>query len=217
MFSAVFGVVGKVHFSYNFLFYKEKILTADETLSHKITLPHTMAEMLREARKVEFKAEKEYPSLDGIAEDFKTLRLISPAYAGGKGELTAVLQYVYQSVLLEKLGKAEMSKKILGIAINEMRHLELLGSAITRLGAPPAFTACLPYPVGFYSASSVNYVKTPVGMLEADIEAETNAIAEYRRILTCISDGAVAALVERIVGDEEGHLSAFRSMKEELD
>lgn len=176
-----------------------------------------MAEMPEEVRKMELKAEKVYPSLDGITEDYKTLRVISPAYAGGKGELTAVLQYVYQSVLLERLQKTEMSKKILGIAINEMRHLELLGSAITRLGAPPAFTACLPYPVGFYSASSVNYVKTPCGMLEADIKAETDAIAEYRRILTCISNAALAALIERIIEDEELHLSAFRSMKEELD
>lgn len=54
-----------------------------------------MAEMPKEVRKMQIKAEKEYPSLDGITEDYKTLRVISPAYAGGRGELTAVLQYVY--------------------------------------------------------------------------------------------------------------------------
>lgn len=54
-------------------------------------------------------------------------------------------------------------------------------------------------------------------MLEADIKAETDAIAEYRRILTCISNAALAALIERIIEDEELHLSEFRSMKEELD
>lgn len=165
---------------------------------------------------MEFKAEKDYPSLDGITEDYKTLRAVSPAYAGAKGELTAVLQYVYQSILSEGLGKTEMSKKLLGIAVNEMHHLELLGTAILRLGAPPAFTACLPYPVGYYSASNVNYAKTPCEMIEADITAEREAIADYRRIAACVSNEPLIRLIERIIEDEEMHLSAFESMRKEL-
>lgn len=175
-----------------------------------------MAEMPKEVRKMQIKAEKEYPSLDGITEDYKTLRVISPAYAGGRGELTAVLQYVYQSILLERFGKKEMGKTVLSIAINEMHHLELLGTAITLLGAPPAFTACLPYPIGYYSASNVNYTKTPCEMIEADIAAESNAIADYRKILGCILNEPLKALIERIIEDEELHLAAFKSMKKEL-
>ena len=165
---------------------------------------------------MEFKVEKDYPSLDGIKEDYKTLRVISPAYAGGRGELTAVLQYVYQSILLGRLGKKEMSKTVLSIAINEMHHLELLGTAITMLGAPPAFTACLPYPVGYYSASNVDYSKTPCDMIEADIAAESNAISDYRRILGCIANETLINLLERIIEDEEAHLAAFKRMKKEL-
>lgn len=165
---------------------------------------------------MELKVDKEYPSLDGIKEDYKTLRVISPAYAGGRGELTAVLQYVYQSILLERLGKKEMSKTVLSIAITEMHHLELLGSAITLLGAPPAFTACLPYPIGYYSASNVNYAKTPCEMIEADIAAESNAIEDYRKILIRISNEPLAALIERIIEDEELHLATFKSLKKEL-
>lgn len=165
---------------------------------------------------MELKVDKEYPSLDGITEDYKTLRVLSPAYAGGRGELTAVLQYVYQSILLGRIGKKEMSKTVLGIAINEMHHLELLGTAITMLGAPPAFTACLPYPIGYYSASNVNYAKSPCEMIEADIAAESNAIADYRKILACISCEPLTRLIERIIEDEEMHLVAFESMKKEL-
>ena len=175
-----------------------------------------MARNAEGGAEVQFKSEKEYPSLDGIKEDYKTLRIISPAYAGGRGELTAVLQYVYQSILLGRLGKKDMSKTILGIAINEMHHLELLGTAITMLGAPPAFTACLPYPIGYYSASNVNYAKTPCEMIEADIIAESNAIEDYRKILTRISNEALTLLIERIIEDEELHLAAFKSMKKEL-
>ena len=165
---------------------------------------------------MELKAEKEYPSLDGITEDYNALRALSPAYAGGKGELTAILQYVYQSIMLGQLGRAEMSKQLLSIAVNEMHHLELLGTAITRLGAPPAFTACLPYPVGYYSASSVNYAKSPQEMIEADIAAERNAIADYHKILTRISNENLIALIERIVEDEKLHLCTFEAMRKEL-
>ena len=126
------------------------------------------------------------------------------------------MQYVYQSIILGQLGKAEMSKKLLSIAVNEMHHLELLGTAITRLGAPPAFTACLPYPVGYYSASSVNYAKSPQEMIEADIAAETNAIADYHKILARISNENLIALIERIIEDEELHLCAFVEMRKEL-
>ena len=169
-----------------------------------------------EVRKVEFKVDKEYPSLDGITEDYKELRALSPAYAGAKGELTAILQYVYQSILFGQTGKEEMGKKLLAIAVNEMHHLELLGTAITRLGAPPAFTACLPYPVGYYSAASVNYAKAPLEMIEADIAAEKNAIADYHIILTRISNNTLIELIERIIEDEKLHLCTFESMRKEL-
>ena len=165
---------------------------------------------------MEFKADKAYPTPDEIKEDHKSLRVISPAYAGGRGELTAVLQYVYHSIVLERIGFTEISKDILGIAVNEMHHLELLGSAIAALGAPPIFTACPPYPVCYYSASHVNYAKTPEEMLDSDIEAETQAIEDYKQIVSRLCNPPLVALVERIIEDEELHLSRFKEMRKEL-
>lgn len=165
---------------------------------------------------MEIKAEKDYPTLDEIKEDHKSLRVISPAYAGGRGELTAVLQYVYQSIVLERIGYADTSKKILGIAVNEMHHLELLGSAIAALGAPPVFTSCPPYPVCYYSASHVNYAKTPEEMLDSDIEAETQAICDYKQMIPRLCNPPLVALIERIIEDEELHLSLFKEMRKEL-
>ena len=37
--------------------------------------------------------------------NLQALRALSPAYAGRNGELTAILQYVYQSILLDGCGK----------------------------------------------------------------------------------------------------------------
>ena len=104
-------------------------------------------------------ADVPYPSLDGIGEDLRTLRIISPAYAGREGELTAVLQYVYQAIYLGATGEEKSAKTLMSIAVAEMHHIELLGTLITKLGAPPVFASCPPYPVGFYSAACDLFVR----------------------------------------------------------
>ncbi len=141
-----------------------------------------------------------------------TLRLLSPAYAGRDGELTAVLQYVYQSVIFSELGYGEFAREIVEIAVNEMHHLEILATVITKLGAPPVYTACPPYPVGYYSAACVNYTRNPRQMLCADICAEENAISGYENILCRMKNAPVAAVVSRILEDEKKHLKKFNEL-----
>lgn len=160
--------------------------------------------------------QRSYPSLDEIGEDCVTLRLLSPAYAGREGELTAVLQYVYQSVIFSEQGREQLSRSLIEIAVSEMHHLELLASMIAKLGAPPVFTACPPYPVGYYSASCVNYVRAPRQMLCADICAEENAISCYERILCRIKNAPVAAVLTNILEDEKQHLATFNELLSSL-
>lgn len=162
------------------------------------------------------KADLPYPTTEGIREDLRALRIVSPSYAGREGELTATLQYVYQSIFLGAQGDAETSGLLLGIAVAEMHHIELLGKTITALGAPPVFTACPPYPVGFYSASFVNYVKDKREMIAADICGEKRAIAAYRAMLNALENQKVSAIIERIIEDEKVHLAALEKVLSEL-
>lgn len=157
-------------------------------------------------------ADLPYPSLDGIKEDLRTLRMISPAYAGREGELTAALQYVYQAIFLGATGDGETGKVLMGIAVSEMHHIEILGTVITKLGAPPVFASCPPYPVGYYSAASVNYAKDRCAMLTADICGEQAAIRGYEQMLRCIENPRVAKVIERIIEDEKVHLQALRDL-----
>ena len=158
-----------------------------------------------------------YPPLDCIREDCRALRIISPAYAGKEGELTAILQYVYQSILLGACGRAREAKLLSEIAAAEMRHLQILGTLITKLGAPPVFTACPPCPVSYYSAACVNYTRELGCMIAADIASERTAIAEYSRMLCELKNPAVAAVIERIREDERLHLCALEQLKSELN
>lgn len=165
---------------------------------------------------MELKVDAPYPSLDGIREDCRTLRQVAPAYAGRQSELTAILQYVYQSVFLGACGQEKESGILLSIAINEMHHLEILGTIITKLGAPPVLSACPPYPVGFYSASNVNYTKSLRSMLCADIAGEETAIDGYSHIL-CSVKGPVFEAIARIVEDEKLHLQTLSELLEKLN
>lgn len=148
--------------------------------------------------------------------DLLIVRALSPAYAGREGELTATLQYVYQSILLGGCGKKEEAKTLLRIAVEEMRHLEEIGGLLVSFGVPPVFTACPPYPVGYYSASNVDHSKPYVQMLEADIRGEREAIALYTRILGSVSDERVRETVTKIRADEERHLALLRQMQAAL-
>lgn len=157
------------------------------------------------------KADAEYPTLEEIKEDYAALRVISPAYAGREGELTAVLQYVYQSIVLSAIGESETSRLLMSIAVTEMHHLEILGTLVAKLGAIPAFVKCPPYPVGYYSASNVNYVKFPEGMLTADLIGEKNAIAGYEAMCCRLANEKVKQVILRIIEDEKVHVAALEA------
>lgn len=156
--------------------------------------------------------ERVYPTLDGIEEDYKSLRILSPAYAGRDGEMTAILQYVYQSIVLGARGERDAAQVLRQIFVDEMMHLQLLGTLICKLGAPPVFTSCPPYPVGYYSASNVDYTRSPQKMVLSDISAERAAIDSYERMISQIKNDRVCAVLSAICEDERRHLEALEEL-----
>ena len=148
--------------------------------------------------------------------DLQALRALSPAYAGRNGELTAILQYVYQGILLSGCGKEKEAKQLIRISVEEMHHLEKIGGLLVKLGVPPVFTACPPYPVAYYSASNMDYSRPIAQMLAADIRAEQEAIACYTRILDAVQNEEVRAVIAPIRADEERHLAILREMQAAL-
>ncbi len=165
---------------------------------------------------MDVRSELPYPSLEAITPDPAALRIVAPAYAGRMGEMTAVLQYVYQSVLFGECGMKDASELLMQVSVVEMRHMHILARLITRLGAPPVFTACPPYPVGYYCAAGVNYVRGARRMICADICSEENAIAEYERMLCRLKNSDVHAVIARIIEDERVHLALFNHLLDQV-
>lgn len=154
----------------------------------------------------QYKLNLPYPEVTGGPEPY-TVTLLHEDYAGMVGELTALNQYMYQSILTSGKDRS-FAQAMECIAIAEMRHKELLGKAIVRLGGTPIFAAYNTY----WCANFANYVDDPQKMLVSNIGIENAAISNYRFHIEKISNASVRQLLERIILDEELHIQVFNQM-----
>lgn len=153
-----------------------------------------------------------FPTTEGICPDAYSLRIISPAYASSASELNAILQYIYHAFFFERQGYSDIADTLHAIAIAEMRHLDLLGSTILALGAAPVYTQYPPNCFNYYSAKYVSYSRTLTNMLEDDILGEKHAIASYEKMLKCLKNEQVKAIIQRILLDEKLHLETLEKI-----
>ena len=159
----------------------------------------------------------EYPSFDYIQEDKKSALTLFDLYAGRHGELNAILQYVYHYFYFNRLGKGDIAKTLMSIAIAEMHHLEILGELILRLGLDPIFASFPPFKADYYSASSVRYSKSASKMLLDDISSEMVAVCRYEEIISLMPDEKVQAILSRIKLDEQLHVKALKECLEQIN
>ncbi len=150
-----------------------------------------------------------YPNFDEVKNDFKIASVIYPSYSGTVGELNAVLQYVYHGFNFVRLKDEESADIMMGIALCEMEHLEILGKLLLKLGVDPVFTKNF-CDYDFYNTRFVSYSKTPKKMLMDDMTGETVAIFSYKKMIDKIQDETVSSVISRIILDEELHINVLK-------
>ena len=156
-------------------------------------------------------ADLPYPSEEGIVCDAQTVRLLAPAYADRRGELTAILQYIYHSFRFGCECDKDTADLLTGIALTETHHFELLGEMLIRLGVDPVYTTSLPStPFNFYSTGAVSYSKSVRKMLMDDLSGEIYAAESYGKMLCRLCNEEVAAVIARIKMDEELHVQVLK-------
>ncbi len=160
--------------------------------------------------------DKPYPTTEGICPDAHSLNIISPAYASSESELNAILQYIYHSFFFEKHGREDIAEILTRIAIAEMKHLDLLGAAILALGSAPVFARYPASGFNYYSAKYVAYSCSLKNMLEDDIRGEKHAILGYEKMLNCLKNAQVKAIISRILEDEKLHLATLEGILKEF-
>ena len=153
-----------------------------------------------------------YPSVDTLTKDVRSGNIISFAYATLRGEITATLQYTYHHFYFDQ-SKPEYADMLMRIAVAEMKHIDILGSAMLKLGVSPKFVQC-PNTKEYYNTSLVSQATTPQKMLMDDIQGEMNAIADYQKMLFVLKNEQVEAIIQRIILDEQLHLETLKKMLE---
>ena len=158
-----------------------------------------------------------YPKLDQLQPDLCAAEIIAPAYASMSSELGAILQYLYHHFQYTERGMEKYATAMEDIAISEMTHFDLLGTALIRLGVDPVFTARPPRRYDYFNTSRIAYSTYPQKMLLDDIQGERMAIAQYEDMICRLRNEEVAALIQRIAMDERLHVQILSGLLEELD
>jgi bacterioferritin len=122
-------------------------------------------------------------------------------------EMTAVQQYLAQSVLARLWGDAALGDKLRHEAVEELEHAERLMERLIVLGVPPSSGNLPPARLGRSAAE----------LLAADHMLEVDAVRLYEQALAHsrrMRDADSAALLDGILADEVAHVREIDSMAE---
>lgn len=157
-----------------------------------------------------------YPPIQVEERNLAYANLLSIDYCGSVSEMTAITQYINNENRMS-CKKCPMAKTILGIAMAEMIHLQKLGQLIFLLGGNIDYSA--KFQNGRQKMWTPECLTIPghAGkMLLADIEAEEDAINQYRMHMKMMNDNYVNAVLARIIKDEEYHIMILQALTASL-
>lgn len=146
-----------------------------------------------------------YPEIENSKDCQRTVDVIRELAFSSEGELTAILNYVYQSTVTNKI-KDDVAKVLEEIAVVEMTHLDMLMLAICDFGGNPKYKDAMGVP---FNANCIKYQGKLKDMLQANIIAETEAIENYKKGIKLVENESLKKLFARIILDEECHLKIF--------
>ena len=153
--------------------------------------------------------QKPYPKIKVEKKSRDHARILSHLYASNEGELTAILQYTYETFVVSN---EEISKIIKEISIVEMHHLEILGKTIELLGVTPVFESANHY----WNTDYIYYDKDLKTILDINIEEEKHAIQNYQMVLNVMEDIYIKEMIKRILEDEYLHLEIFMRLRQNI-
>ena len=161
---------------------------------------------------IDIKIDKPYPELVNIQEDANTVAILKNLANGRAGEIVGVMQYIYQSVVADK-GYEQIAEIFEEIGVVEMMHLDMLMHAISLFGGIPKYDDAQGH---FFNTANMIYPLKLKDMLDLNIRAETMAIENYKIAISRVQNQSLKMLFERIIEDEERHLSIFKRIRDNV-
>ena len=123
-------------------------------------------------------------------------------------ELQAIVQYMWQHIMVIGFDSPQLADVFRDLAIEEMKHAEQFAERLDYLGGVPT-TKPTPMAVG----------GAPEEMVRDHIRAEEEAIELYRRAIELsfeLKDHATRSLYENILKEEEGHHYELTTIVEKI-
>lgn len=157
-----------------------------------------------------------YPQIQVAQKNREYAEILSNDYAGAVSELSAIAQYVNHENRMV-CERCQLAKTIIGIAMAEMIHLQMLAELIFLLGGTIDFAVKMRN--GQRRMWTPQHLKLSLNVKEmviADIEAEMNAVNQYQAHMKMINDRYINAVLARIIQDEEYHIMILQSLLKEL-
>lgn len=156
-----------------------------------------------------------YPEIKISEKNKSYANVLTQDYCGSVSEMSAIVQYIYNENRM-MVEHCPIAKTVLGIAMAEMMHLQMLGQLIILLGGDIDFT--IRQRNGVRKMWTPEYIETAEcinNMLCRSMEEERNAIAQYRKHIRMINDDCINKVLERIILDEEYHIMILKSLMSE--
>lgn len=157
-----------------------------------------------------------YPSCQVEEENQAYANILSNDYCGAVSELSAITQYLNMENRLSR-EQCPIAKTILGIAMAEMIHLQKIGEMICLLGGDINYVA--KQKDGRKREWTPQYLvfsDQPREMLSLGIQAEEDAIRQYKMHQNMIQDRYIQVMLARIIKDEEYHIMLLQAMLNDL-
>lgn len=154
-----------------------------------------------------------YPEIRVEGENKNYAKMLSIAYAGADGELSAILNYIYSHIVTDGKKPYSLCDVFECIAVVEMRHFETLGKLIFLLGEDPKFYSAMGRR-SYFNTGTLSYANDVSQILKNSIAGEKKAVDFYRELSKVISDVYIKQILDRIILDEEHHIKIFSELLE---
>ena len=159
------------------------------------------------------KGNEPYPEIVGASKDLFTAGIIKNLATARVGELKAILQYNYQSIVADKI-EEDIARIFQEIGIVEMMHLDMLMRAETAFGGDARYEDSQG---NIFNTGLINYSTKLKDMLDYNLASEYKAIEAYQSAINRVKNESLKELFERIIQDEKKHIFALEYIKNNVE
>jgi len=133
-----------------------------------------------------------------VVNDLRKNEIIDLLNEDFRRELEATMIYTQNSFIMENCDPSRVTE---AIAVDEMRHMWWLAELITKRGGKPT----MEHQELDFGSEELN------GMLQRQIQLETEGIERYTHQIEIIDDDEVVGVLQHILAEEKRHRKEFRA------